>query len=248
MHWPISQGWRQTYFICMSTLIKTVTDELRRRILKGSLPAGSRIKEIEFAAELNVSRTPLRLALGELERLGYVEKSGRQGFRVREINMAEVAEALELRGVLEGYAARRIAEMGLSDKDHNWLGMLVDNGRHLISSWTRDTRQPFAESWAENNKQFHDALINMARNSHLAQSMQIVSRTVFARAGNLGSIGDYPEIELEFFTRAQEDHEAIFDAIAQREGARAEALCREHARRSIANKQKLSRLSERTPI
>jgi len=232
----------------MSTLIKTVTDELRRRILKGSLPAGSRIKEIEFSAELNVSRTPLRLALGELERLGYVEKSGRQGFRVREINMAEVAEALELRGVLEGYAARRIAEQGLSDKDHNWLGMLVDNGRHLISSWTRDTRQPFVESWAENNKQFHDALINMARNSHLAQSMQIVSRTVFARAGNLGSIGDYPEIELEFFTRAQEDHEAIFDAIAQREGTRAEALCREHARRSIANKQKLSRLSERTPI
>ncbi|MGX9935564.1 GntR family transcriptional regulator [Advenella kashmirensis] len=229
----------------MSTLIKTVTEELRRRILKGSLPAGSRIKEIEFSAELNVSRTPLRLALGELERLGYVEKSGRQGFRVREINMDEVAEALELRGVLEGYAARRIAEAAISDKDSAWLGMLVDNGRELICAWTRETRQQFAESWAENNKQFHDALITLARNTHLAESMQTVSRTVFARASNLGSIGDYPEIELEFFTRAQEDHEAIFEAITLREGARAEALCREHARRSIDNKRKLSRLSER---
>ena len=229
----------------MSTLIKTVTEELRRRILKGSLPAGSRIKEIEFSAELNVSRTPLRLALGELERLGYVEKSGRQGFRVREINMDEVAEALELRGVLEGYAARRIAETSISDKDSAWLGMLVDKGRELICAWTRETRQLFAESWADNNKQFHDALITLARNTHLAASMQTVSRTVFARASNLGSIGDYPEIELEFFTRAQEDHEAILDAITKREGARAEALCREHARRSIDNKKKLSRLSER---
>lgn len=230
----------------MSTLIKSVTEELRRQILKGTLPAGSRIKEVEFSSELNVSRTPLRLALGELERLGYVEKSGRQGFRVREINMAEVAEALELRGVLEGYAARRIAEMGISDRDLATLGRQVHYGRELISSWTRDTRHQFAESWADNNKQFHEALITLANNSHLAESMQIVSRTVFARAGNLGSIGDYPEIELEFFTRAQEDHEAIFDAISQREGTRAEALCREHARRSIANKQKLSRLSEDT--
>ncbi|HLU03707.1 MAG TPA: GntR family transcriptional regulator [Advenella sp.] len=228
----------------MSTLIKTVTEELRRRILKGSLPAGSRIKEIEFSAELNVSRTPLRLALGELERLGYVEKSGRQGFRVREINMDEVAEALELRGVLEGYAARRIAETAISDKDSAWLRMLVDKGRALICAWTRETRQLFVESWADNNKQFHDALITLARNTHLAESMQTVSRTVFARASNLGSIGDYPEIELEFFTRAQEDHEAIFEAIIQREGTRAEALCREHARRSIENKKKLSRLSD----
>ncbi|WP_041709620.1 GntR family transcriptional regulator [Advenella kashmirensis] len=228
----------------MSTLIKTVTEELRRRILKGSLPAGSRIKEIEFSAELNVSRTPLRLALGELERLGYVEKSGRQGFRVREINMDEVAEALELRGVLEGYAARRIAETAISDKDSAWLRMLVDKGRELICAWTRETRQLFVESWADNNKQFHDALITLARNTHLAESMQTVSRTVFARASNLGSIGDYPEIELEFFTRAQEDHEAIFEAIIQREGTRAEALCREHARRSIENKKKLSRLSD----
>jgi len=228
----------------MSTLIKTVTEELRRRILKGSLPAGSRIKEIEFSAELNVSRTPLRLALGELERLGYVEKSGRQGFRVREINMDEVAEALELRGVLEGYAARRIAETAIADKDSAWLRMLVDKGRELICSWTRETRQLFVESWADNNKQFHDALITLARNTHLAESMQTVSRTVFARASNLGSIGDYPEIELEFFTRAQEDHEAIFEAIIQREGTRAEALCREHARRSIENKKKLSQLSD----
>ncbi len=228
----------------MSTLIRSVTEELRRRILKGTLPAGSRIKEVEFSAELKVSRTPLRLALGELERLGYVEKSGRQGFRVREINMDEVTEALELRGVLEGYAARRIAEAGISNKDLTALGKLVENGRELISSWTLDTRHQFAESWAENNKQFHDALIILANNSHLAESMRTVSRTVFARAGNLGSIGDYPEIELEFFTRAQEDHEAIFDAIELREGTRVEALCREHARRSIANKQKLSRLSE----
>lgn len=227
----------------MSTLIQTVTDELRKRILKGALPAGSRIKEIEFSAELNVSRTPLRLALGELERLGYVEKAGRQGFRVREINMTEVAEALELRGVLEGYAARRIAEAGVTAKDLAYLELLVDKGRALIAAWTAQTRVQFAQDWAENNKQFHEALLVLAQSRHLTEAMQIVSRTVFARAGNLGAIGDFPEIELEFFTRAQEDHEAIFSAIRRGEGSRAEFLCREHARRSADNKQRLSQLS-----
>ena len=86
----------------MSSQIDRVVTELRGRILAGDIPAGHRVVELQFAETLNVSRTPLRIALGELEKEGLLERLPTRGFRVRQFTVDEIANAVDVRGVLEG--------------------------------------------------------------------------------------------------------------------------------------------------
>ena len=82
------------------------TLRLRELILEGALRGGERLSEVPLAAELGVSRTPLRLALARLEHEGLVEPASGGGFVVCSFTLAEAADAIDLRGVLEGTAAR----------------------------------------------------------------------------------------------------------------------------------------------
>jgi DNA-binding transcriptional MocR family regulator len=66
----------------MASQTERVASELRRRILSGELAPGLRIRELRFAPELGVSRTPMRLALAELEREGLLERMGTRGIKV----------------------------------------------------------------------------------------------------------------------------------------------------------------------
>src|SRR5262245_49408251 len=79
---------------------------LRDLILKGSFSPGERLAEIPLAEKLDASRTPVRLALATLEHEGLIEPSPGGGYQMRRFTAQEVADAIHVRGVLEGYAAR----------------------------------------------------------------------------------------------------------------------------------------------
>src|SRR4051794_31806763 len=79
---------------------------LRELILDGELPPGVRVAEIPLSERIGVSRTPLRLALARLEHEGLLTSLSSGGFIVRQFTREEIADAIELRGVLEGTAAR----------------------------------------------------------------------------------------------------------------------------------------------
>src|SRR5919109_1307556 len=79
---------------------------LRELILDGELPPGVRVAEIPLSVRIGVSRTPLRLALARLEHEGLLTALSAGGFIVRQFTREEIADAIELRGVLEGTAAR----------------------------------------------------------------------------------------------------------------------------------------------
>jgi GntR family transcriptional regulator of vanillate catabolism len=88
------------------------------------------------------------------------------------------------------------------------------------------------------NGRFHRTLADAAGNPVLRSALDHVAKTPMAGPGALGVSGQ-PLLELAFVQRAQQDHEDIVAAIAAREGVRAEALMREHARRSRDNKKVL---------
>ena len=90
---------------------------LRRMIAEGVIRPGERITEVATAASLGVSRMPVRTALRALEAEGLVTKLGGRGYAARAITASEIHGAIEVRGVLEGLAARRIAVQGLSSLD-----------------------------------------------------------------------------------------------------------------------------------
>jgi GntR family transcriptional regulator of vanillate catabolism len=223
----------------MASQIDRVTTELRRRILSGALPPGERVLEVQCAADLGVSRTPLRLALGELEKEGLLERLATRGFRVRQLTLAEVAMAIDVRGTLEGMAVRLLAEAGPPPSVLAALKSCLHEGRSLIDAAAGAQGEPVDTlRWAAMNGRFHRTLVDAAGNPVLRSALDHVAKTPMAGPGALGVSGQ-PLLELPFVQRAQQDHEDIVQALQAREGVRAEALMREHARRSRDNKRVL---------
>lgn len=224
----------------MPSHIERVTAELRRMVLSSELAPGQRVVELELASRLGVSRTPLRLAFGELAREGLFERLPTRGFRVRRVTLEEVAQAIDVRGVLEGLAARTAAESGMPEELMQVLRDCVAEGRAVLEASTRDGA-PDTPRWVDMNVRFHAALVQAAANPVLAATLAQVTRTPLASPGAIALGGVRPALELAFLQRAQADHEDIVQALQAREGARAEALLREHARRSRDNKRVLIR-------
>jgi DNA-binding GntR family transcriptional regulator len=94
------------------TAQEAVLAELRRRIQSGELIPGSPLRQDELAAELGVSRVPLREALRMLEAEGQVSYTAHRGYRVADLHIDDLAEIYHLRGLLEDDLARRSVRTG----------------------------------------------------------------------------------------------------------------------------------------
>ncbi len=229
----------------MASQIDRVTAELRRRILDGELPAGSRVLEVQSAALLGVSRTPLRLALVELEKQGVLERVGSRGFRVRGFTLDDVAMALAVRGTLEGMAASLVARAGCGAAALRRLHECVQSGRALVDQATSSDQPIDTAQWALINAHFHETLVAEAGNSALTAALAEVNRTPMVQPGALWVTGANSSMELGFVQRAQFDHEDLVKAIEARDGAAAELIMREHARRSAEAKRALAKAQGR---
>lgn len=227
----------------MASRIATVTARLREMILAGELTPGERLIEIPFAQRLGVSRTPLRLALGELEKEGLLERLPTRGFRVREFTMEQVANAIDVRGVLEGMAARLVAEQGLDAATRGALEQCLAEGHALTDIPPGGIIDPVR--WAAINARLHWAIVRAAHNPALTSALEHNERIPMAAAAAVTFNSAVQELAYPLVRRAQEDHVSIVEALIRREGARAEALLREHAYRSRENKRLLLPIMQR---
>ncbi|MDQ7878980.1 GntR family transcriptional regulator [Microbacterium sp. QXD-8] len=87
-----------------------IYEELRERIIEGTLAAGERIRERELAAEFNVSRIPIREAMPRLEAEGFIKTLPRRGAVVTEMTLNDVEELFVVRSSLEVLAAKLAAQ------------------------------------------------------------------------------------------------------------------------------------------
>ncbi len=223
----------------MSRQIHSVTRELRRRIVSGQYPAGHRLLELALSAELGASRTPIRLAFGELEKEGLIERLPTRGFRVRAFNARDIADAIDVRGTLEGMAARLVAERGVDPQVLEALRQDIQIGKDLLARAASRSHTLDGAAWIAMNARFHATLVEAAGNTALVGALEHVARRPLAGAAALSLHGVSPQLEYRFIERAQADHEDIVQALAAGQGARAEALMREHAFRSRENKREL---------
>jgi hypothetical protein len=145
--------------------------------------------ELELSAQLAVSRTPIRIALGELEKEGLLERLPTRGFRVRQFSVDEIANAVDVRGVLEGMAARQAAERGLSPDARAELQACITEGHLLLEKAEAAGHVIDAARWVPMNARFHAALVEAAGNSTLASALAHVSKTPMAGAGALSLNG-----------------------------------------------------------
>jgi len=222
----------------MATQINKVTSELRNMILSGELGPGERVVELLFSARLGVSRTPLRIALTELEKEGLLERLPSRGFRVCAFTVQEISDAVEVRGVLEGMAARMLAERGAPPAVLMQLTEAVAAGQALLAPAVRDPNATIdARAWGLINQRFHEALCQATGNRALRSALAHNNKTPLVSPGALTLPATPSTLETPYVLRAQTDHEDLLQAITQREAVRAENLMREHAYRSRHNKR-----------
>lgn len=92
-----------------STLVDRIVSRLRMLILKGELAPGTRLVELEIAAQTDSSQASAREALQRLERDGFVVRRGRTGTFVTDVNPEEMHEIFQIRSMVEQFAIRRTA-------------------------------------------------------------------------------------------------------------------------------------------
>jgi GntR family transcriptional regulator, vanillate catabolism transcriptional regulator len=199
---------------------------LRELLLNGAFKPRERVPELRLVEELGVSRTPLRIALMTLEHEGLLETLPGGGFVVREFTRTDIDDAIELRGVLEGTAARLAAERLESDDELEGL-------RECCRELDTVVRTPSIETFMDYvhlNEEFHHAFRGLAKSPQLGRALEHVLALPFAPPSALLRIHAALPESWEILLVAQYQHHALIDAIGRREGARAEAIAREHAR------------------
>ena len=208
---------------------------LREMILAGELPSGSRIAELTLVDKLGVSRTPIRTALMKLEQEGLLEALNNGGYAVRTFTERDVSDAIELRGTLEGLAARFAAERGCASVLLAQAKACLDQIDQFLSN---DTLNDEAFSaYVAHNERFHALLSEMTGSAVLQRELERVIGLPFASPSSF-VIGQANSAKArDMLIIAQDQHRQVLAAIEQREGARAEAIMREHSRIARQNMQ-----------
>ena len=197
---------------------------LREMLLHGELVRGERISELPLVARLGTSRTPIRLALERLAHMGLLDVVATGGFAVRGFTPAEARDAIELRGVLEGTAARFEAERLRDDSELRTLRECSAQMESL-DSLTIDT---FA-TYMDLNESFHSALVDLAKSAILGRAISQVSSLPFASASAMVFPTSVLPNAGATLAIANEHHRSVIEAISERQGTRAESVAREHA-------------------
>lgn len=213
---------------------QTLAAQLRLRdlILSGALGPGERLSEPSVGERLGASRTPVRAALARLAEEGLVEAVPAGGFAVKSFTHEEIRDAIDLRGTLEGHAARLAAERGAPRA-------ILAEMKRLIAQMEDATHPPINEAgftgYVAANAAFHERLVEAAGSAVVARQIGRVVALPFASpSGFVLAQAALPAAQ-QVLAVAQEHHRAVVEAIEQREGARAEALMREHARLARRN-------------
>jgi GntR family transcriptional regulator, vanillate catabolism transcriptional regulator len=208
---------------------------MREMVLRGEFRPGERMCEIPLAKRLGVSRTPLRLVLERLAHEGLLEARPTVGFVVREFTIQDILDSIELRGVLEGTAARLAAERLESVSRLTPMRESIEQTDALLGE--RLDGVVTLGRYTVLNAQFHACLIDLARSTMLRRALEQVLALPFASPNAF--VASEPESDdwRESLLISLSQHRPITDAIRNREGARAEAVTREHsrmARRSVS--------------
>jgi GntR family transcriptional regulator of vanillate catabolism len=208
------------------TQLARATVSIREMILRGRLQGGQRVAEAMLAEVLGMSRTPIRQALPLLAREGLLVESATRGYVVRTFTRADILDAIDVRGLLEGYAARRIAER---DAPATWLEQLRDclsEGDRIFAKGHLVESDEAA--YGAMNGRFHALIIEAADSAVTSAAIERMASVPFAAAAAIAFDATDLKSMFDALWIAHQQHYAIFDALEGGQATRVEFLMREH--------------------
>jgi GntR family transcriptional regulator, vanillate catabolism transcriptional regulator len=203
---------------------------LRQMLLRGDFRSGEHLAELTLVPRLQASRTPVRLALDRLAHEGLLEALPAGGFRIRAFAIADIWDAIEVRGVLDGTAARLAAERLTNPAD---LAPLQRYSRDMERLQPLDADR--FRQFVDLDEAFHAELRRLARSGMLERTIEGILGLTFAASGVFISGDEQSRDGAHAEVVAAEYHRALIEAIEHREGTRAETLAREYSRLARRN-------------
>jgi DNA-binding GntR family transcriptional regulator len=200
--------------------VKTASDkvfvDIRQAIVEGEIAQGTKISEPELSKKHQVSRATLREALNRLESCHLIERKANVGCRVISLTPEKLDEIYQVRSALEGLACR-LAASNMTDDEINQVKALLDD--HLSTQRVRQGESYYQE---EGDLDFHYRIIKGSKNSHLINLLcNELYQLVRMYRVQMGMNG--PRV-----SKAFDEHLAIINAIAARDGELAELLMKRH--------------------
>ena len=196
------------------TLATLAHRELERMILSGDVPAGGKLNEADVAAQLGVSRGPVREAFRALEETGLVRIEKNRGVFVRQISVEEADEIYDVRASLDEMIGRRVANVATVEQ----IGQL----RTLIAQMEAAVARNDSSEYYAVNIELHDSLARFAGNAKLLEmyrrlvnELSLYRRKTFEQGAILPT--------------SVREHRRIVEAIAAKNVEMAGKLMRDHA-------------------
>jgi DNA-binding GntR family transcriptional regulator len=205
-------------------LFESIYDLIWTAILAGEVSPGARIRDIDWAKRLGVSRTPVREAMRRLQQEGILIPLSPGGYQVKTVTADDLSNLYVCRASLERAATMQGSERCTREEIASLREFVAECDRAIAK---KDFQKAFALNTA-----FHDKIVALSGNSYLSAVYTVIKRhIIFVRKSRLNSLR-----EEEFATnlyrqrleRKQAQHKAIVKAMAARDHQRAGSLMEEH--------------------
>ena len=202
----------------LKSLTDSTYEKIKDSILDGTLKPGSRLSDRFLSEEIGVSTTTVKRALNMLSIEGLVEIRPRKGTFVIESYSERMEENTVIRAAMDGVIARLAAEKA--------TGRDLDVMRQQLRKMRQSAENGNRRDRIETNAGFHEKIRDIADNPHIMRLIGMMHNFDTQLRINAQS-------SREESLRAIEEHSAIFDAIAARDGEKAENLMRAHVLRTL---------------
>ena len=190
-----------------------VFNTLREAILKGELQPGERLMELQLAAKLGVSRTPIREAIRMLEQEGLAVTIPRRGAEVAKMTEKDMNDVLQVREALDELAVSIACEL-ITEEELEKLSEAVKNFEEAIG--TKDIKQI-----AEKDIAFHDIIHQASRNPKLVTILNNLREQIYRyRIQYLKDEKNYPNL--------LDEHREILEALMKKDKALVTDIMRKH--------------------
>jgi DNA-binding GntR family transcriptional regulator len=213
-------------------------DILWEKILGGEIKPGQRLRDVELAEQMKISRTPAREAMRKLEQDGILKSLEHGGYEVTEVHAADLRDLYRCRIVLEGLAARDAVD-NFTPEDEKKLEQLIARTEEHI-------KQGKFDQALKCNTEFHVTICELSKNVHLIRLLEslwrliIFHRSALMKAALSRTVPRYAE-HLE---KTQREHRAILVAMSSRDPEQAGPAMERHLSNTAADMDEMLRQME----
>jgi len=236
----------------MESIDTQLAAKIRRDIIVGNYAESKRLSETQLCDIHNVSRTPVRLALRMLENEGMIRRSEGRGYFVNIPSVADILNAVLVRGHLESLAARLMAQ---SPERHDTMPTLeaaIDEIDRLIDR--KELNDPTLRLMQKQNAIIHKTILSGCGNDYVGFTCDRISHLPMLEAGSMVfdtqvlSTKDGVDRSLFRLKLGNSQHKIICEAIQSGDAVRAEGMMREHSNTMIEYIQVFEKRNEELTI